>query len=128
MNNLNNLHCEATWWDAGGSVTKAEERKQNYKSVQGGALGSGISSGKSVDYPFYKKKIVSVYFVNRTIKNQRYWVLQGTLHHQHYLKNYICVRKKMWTSLGWFIKIKAEILFKLFEINEYIPSKSSLAF
>lgn len=25
--NLSNRGCEATWWEAGGSVTKAEERE-----------------------------------------------------------------------------------------------------
>lgn len=36
MTNLNNLGCEATWWDAGGSVTKAEEGNGRTEGIWAG--------------------------------------------------------------------------------------------
>lgn len=36
MSNPNNLDCEATWWDAGGSVTKAEEGSGRTEGVWAG--------------------------------------------------------------------------------------------
>ena len=55
------------------------------------------------------------------LKRKGTWVVQGALNHENHLKNFICAGKKMWTALGWFIKIKlGKILFKIFETDEWI--------